>query len=106
MKKATIQSLVSYLNGETVTNLDEIKAELEAELARGAEKAEANRQAYAEMHDPVMEAIRIAGAPVTAQDIASETGLSRSKISWALRDLWAEEVNTDRSGKVITYTLR
>ena len=39
MKKSTLSTLVSYLNGETITNLDEIRAELEKELNKGAEKA-------------------------------------------------------------------
>ena len=38
-----MMALVSYLNGNTVDNIAEIKAELEAELNRGAEKAQKNR---------------------------------------------------------------
>ena len=105
MKKATLQSLVSYLNGETVTNLDEIKAELEAELAKGQAKAETNRAVYAEMHDKVIECIRTAHAPVTAQEIADATGLARGKVVYGLTNLWAGEVEKDDSGKANTYTL-
>ena len=105
MKKSSILSLVSYLNGETVANIDEIKAELEAELAKGKAKADANRQAYAEMHDVVIKALADANNPVTAQEIADETGLSRGKIVWGLNNLWADEVVKDSSGKTVTYTL-
>jgi len=106
MKKSTLVSLIALLNGETIAEPDTIKAELEAELNRGKAKAEANRAIYAAMHDPVMEAIRIAASPVTASDIAKETGFSRGKISYALTNYWADEIEADDSGKVKTYTLK
>ena len=105
MKKASLQSLVSYLNGETVTNIDEIKAEIEAELAKGQVKADANRAVYAEMHDVVMETIRTAHAPVTAQEIADATGYSRGKVVYGLTKLWTAEVVKDSTGKATTYAL-
>ena len=105
MKKASLQSLVSYLNGETVDNIAEIKAEIEAELSKGQAKAEANRAVYAEMHNPVIEAIRMANAPVTAQDIADATGYARGKIVYGLTKLWSTEVIVDNSGKANLYTL-
>jgi len=105
MKKATLQSLVSYLNGETVTNLDEIKAELEAELAKGKAKADANREIYAEIHDKVVEVLSGVTTPVTAQDIANETGIARGKIVYGLKNYWADEVVADKSGKTTTYRL-
>ena len=105
MKKASLQSLVSYLNGETVDNIADIKAEIEAELAKGKAKADANRAVYAELHDKVIEAIRTANAPVTAQEIADATGIARGKIVYGLTNLWSEEVTVDKSGKANTYTL-
>ena len=105
MKKSSLVSLVAFLNGETVANIDEIKAELEAEISKGKAKADANRQAYVEMHEPVIKALADAAAPVTAQEIADETGLSRGKIVWGLNNLWADEVVKDNSGKAVTYTL-
>ena len=104
MKKTVLQSLVSYLNGETVTNLDEIKAELEAELGKGQAKAQANRALYAEMRDAVIETLRTANAPVTAQEIADATGFARGKIVWGLTHEWANEV-VKTEGKVNTYSL-
>jgi DNA-binding transcriptional regulator GbsR (MarR family) len=106
MKKSSLQSLVNYLNGESVENIADIKAELEAELSRGQAKAEATKAAYAAMHDPVMEAIRVAGKPVSAADIATEAGLSRSKVSYALNNYWVDEVNVDDSGKAKLYSLK
>ena len=103
MKKSSLQSLISYLNGETVTNIDEIKAEIEAELAKGKAKADANRAVYADMHDAVMDVLTSATAPVTAQEIADETGLSRSKIVYGLTNYWSTEIIVDKSGKTTTY---
>ena len=105
MKKTTIETLVAYLNGETVTNLDEIKDELEAELVKGKAKADANRAVYADMHDAVMDVLASATAPVTAQELADETGFAKGKIVYGLRNYWADEVEKIE-GKVNSYTLK
>ena len=105
MKKSTLKSLVSYLNGEAITNLDEIKAELTAELERGKEKADANRKVYAEMHDAVMDVLKSASLPVSAQEIADETGLARGKIVYGLTNYWADEVEKI-PGKTNTYKVK
>lgn len=105
MKKSTLKSLVSYLNGETITNLDEIKDELTAELERGKEKADANRKVYAEMHDAVMDVLKSASLPVSAQEIADETGLARGKIVYGLTNYWADEVEKI-PGKTNTYKVK
>ena len=105
MKKVSLESLVRILNGEAVENTEAIKAEIEAELAKGKAKADANRAVYADMHDKVMETIRTANAPVTAQEIADATGLSRSKIAYGLKNYWADEVTVDDSGKQNLYSV-
>lgn len=105
MRKNTIETLVAYLNGETVTNLDEIKDELEAELTKGKAKAEANRAIYEEIHDAVIEVLKNATDPVTAQELADETGFAKGKIVYGLRNYWANEVEKIE-GKVNTYSLK
>ena len=105
MKKVTLQSLVNYLNGETVTNLDEIKDELEAELNKGKAKADATQAEYAEIWDAVVKALRSATDPVTAQELADETGFSKGKIVYGLTRLWKDEVERVE-GKVNAYTLK
>lgn len=105
MKKNTIETLVAYLNGETVTNLDEIKAELEAELTKGKAKADANRAIYAEIHDAVMQALASTSQAVTAQELADETGYAKGKIVYGLTHYWADEVEKIE-GKVNSYQLR
>lgn len=105
MKKATLKAIVDYIVTNDVQELSEIKDELVTELRKGEAKAEANRQAYAEIRTPVIEAIRSANAPVTAQEIADATGISRGKIVYGLTNLWTDEVVKDSTGKTSTYTL-
>ena len=105
MKKAYLESLVSLLDGNAIENTDEIREAIVAELEKGKAKAEANRAVYADMHDKVIEAIRSAGAPVSAQEIADAIGISRGKIVYGLTSLWSAEVKVDNSGKANLYTL-
>ena len=111
MRKSTMQSLVSYLNGNTIDNLDEIKAELEAELNRNAAKAEANRGLYAMAHDAVIESLRTNGVPMTVREIVEDAGLpdgfTASKVQYGLLHYWADEVEKHTNGKdANTYTLK
>lgn len=105
MKKVTIEALVAYLNGETVTNLDEIKAELETELNKSKAQKEANQAIYAEIHGAVIKALTSAENPVTAQELADETGYPKGKIVYGLSHYWDEEIEKIE-GKVSTYTLK
>ena len=105
MKKSTMIALVSLLNGEVIANPDEIKAELEAELNKGKAKADATQAEYAEIWDAVVKALRSATDPVTAQELADETGFSKGKIVYGLTRLWKDEVERVE-GKVNAYTLK
>ena len=84
---------------------EEVRAELTAELAKNKVKADANRAVYAEIHDKVMEILKSATAPVTAQEIAEETGVARGKIVYGLRNYWNDEIIVDCTGKANTYRL-
>ena len=106
MKKTSLQSLVSFIDGETVENIDAIRDEIIAELNKGKAKADANRAVYAEIHDMVIEALSTATAPVTAQELADETGVARGKIVYGLKNYWADEVETVSTGKANTYCLK
>ena len=102
-----MKSLVSYLNGETVTNLDEIRDELVAELNKGEAKAQANRDMYAEAKDIVLSAL--SDTPVTIGELYDEVkgdlpeGFSKGKVQYAITRLWMDEV-VKTEGKVNTYT--
>lgn len=111
MKKSTMMSLVSYLNGATIDNLDEIKAELEAELNKGAEKAQKNRELYDAAKEVIFEGLRVAGTPITIaelyEEIADELpdGFGKSKVQYAVTRLWSDEI-VKHEGKTNTYSLR
>ena len=110
MKKSTLTSIVALLNGETV-DTEALKAEVEAELNKGAEKAQANRDLYASAHDVVIEALRSATAPVTIGElydsIESELpeGMTKGKVQYAVTRLWVDEI-AKTEGKVNSYSLR
>ena len=106
MKKSSLQSLVNYLDGQTVANIAEIRDEIVAELAKGEAKARANRDLYASAKTVILGALT--DTPVTISElydeIASELpdGFSKSKVQYAVTRLWADEV-TKVEGKVNTY---
>lgn len=106
MTKNMMKSLVAYLNGETVANIAEIKASLEAELAKGEAKAQANRDLYAAAHDVVM--TTLSNKPMTMAELWEAVkgnvpeGMTKSKVQYALRELWAAEV-VKIEGKVNEY---
>ena len=105
MKKASMETLVNYIDSHNLTDLFAIKDELTAELSKGKAKADANRALYDEYHDKVVDVLSKASAPVTAQEIADETGIARGKIVYGLTNYWKSEVVRDDSGKTATYTL-
>ena len=106
MKKSSLVSLIALLNGEPITEPDTIKAELEAELNRGKAKAEANKALYADYHVRVMKTLRDATMPLSAQEIADETGIARGKLVYALTNYWTDEVVKDTTGKTTMYRIK
>lgn len=101
MKKATLKAIVDYLNGMDVTNIDEVKAEVEAEYAKGEEKARANRELYAEAYKvfmPVIDAEAKTAKEIFALADAPE-GFTLSKLQYALREMWKDEVLSLDNGK-------
>ena len=105
MKKLSMETLVNYINDNNLTDLFTIRDEMTAELSKNKAKADSNRAVYVVMHDKVMQALSGAAKPVTAQEIANETGFARGKIVYGLRNYWSDEVVVDSTGKVNTYRL-
>ena len=98
----TILSLIATID---TPEAQEVREELTAELAKGKAKADANRAIYDEIHDAVIEVLKNATDPVTAQELADETGYAKGKIVYGLRNYWADEVEKTE-GKVNSYTLK
>ena len=109
MKKATLSTIYESL--KTMDYDPEILSEIEAELNKGAEKAQANRELYASAHDVVIEALRNVTAPVTIAELYDEVaenlpeGMTKGKVQYAVTRLWADEI-AKTEGKVNTYSLR
>ena len=109
MRKSTLQSLVSYLDGATLTNLDEIKAELMAELNKGAERKQANADVYAQVKPIVLGAL--SDTPVTIGELFATIegnlpeGFTKGKVQYLVTRVLTDKV-TKIEGKVNTYTLK
>lgn len=99
---ATILSLIANID---TAEAQEVREELTAELSKGKAKADANRAIYDEIHEAVIGALKSATDPVTAQELADETGFAKGKIVYGLRNYWADEVEKIE-GKVNSYTLK
>lgn len=104
MKKNTMTTIANYI--KNVPELAAEYAELQAELDKNAEKAQANRNLYAAAHDAVIGAltdkpVTLAELWETVKDTVPE-GMSKSKVQYALRELWAAEV-VKIEGKVNEY---
>lgn len=111
MRKVSLQSLVNYLTANPIAELEEIKGEAIAELAKGAEKAQANRDLYEQAREVVMEGLRIAGKPVTIGELYESIegelpeGMTKGKVQYAITRLWADEI-VRTEGKVNSYALK
>ena len=111
MKKVSLRAIVDYIEQNDVTELSEIKDEIVAELAKDAEKAQANRDLYAQAKEVVMNALRLASVPVTIGElydgIATELpdGMTKGKVQYAVTRRWSDEI-VKTEGKVNTYSLR
>ena len=109
MKKATLNAIYETL--KTMDYDPEILSEIETELNRGAEKAQANRELYASAHDVVIEALRSATAPVPMSELWEAVegnlpdGMTKGKVQYAVTRLWVDEI-AKTEGKVNTYSLR
>lgn len=104
MKKTTMTTIAAYI--KNVPELATEYAELQAELDKNAEKAQANRDLYAAAHDVVM--ATLSDKPMTMAELWEAMkdnvpeGMTKSKVQYGLRELWAAEV-VKIEGKVNEY---
>lgn len=107
MKKSTLETMISYLHGNTVDTAA-LLTELEAEQAKLTEKARANAALYEAAIPTVLAALT--DEPQTSKELfaACEAelpeGFSQSKLNYLLRTALADKVHTNRDQKVNTYT--
>ena len=107
MKKSTLNTILSLIATIDTPEAEEVRDELTAELNKGAEKAEANRNLYEQAKDIVIGALT--DTPVTLAELYEEVkgnlpeGFTRAKVQYALGHYWESEVNVTK-GKVNAYT--
>ena len=100
----TILSLIANIN---TPEAEEVRAELTAELNKGAEKAEANRKLYELAKEIVLS--ELGDTPVTVAELFEAVedklpeGFTKAKVQYALGHYWESEV-VKHEGKVNSYT--
>ena len=109
MKKATMNAIVNYINANAVEELFEVRDELVAELNKGAEKAQANRDLYDTAKEVVMGELGTTDKAVTIGELYEAVedklpeGFTKGKLQYAVTRLWLGTDIVRVEGKVNTY---
>ena len=107
MKKATMHTILSLIETIDTPEAEAVREELKAELNRGAEKAQANRELYELAKDVVLS--ELGDTPVTVAELYEAVedklpeGFTKAKVQYALGHYWESEV-VKHEGKVNSYT--
>ena len=107
MKKTTMNTILSLIATIDTPEAEAVRAELTAELNKGAEKAQANRELYEQVKEIVLS--ELGDTPVTVAELfeAVKTklpkGFTKAKVQYALGHYWESEV-IKHAGKVNSYT--
>ena len=108
MKKNTLTALYNYFvkNDDTI-DLSIVVEDIRNEYERIAAKAQANRDVYDAAHDVLITALT--DTPQTSKEIFEKNewpkDFTQGKLNYALRAMWADEVNKIDNGKSPnTYT--
>lgn len=110
MKKATMNTILSLIATIDTPEAEEVRAELTAELNKGAEKAQANRELYEQAHEVVLNVLD-EKTPATVAEIFEAcapdlpAGFTKAKVQYALSHYWEADV-VKHEGKVNSYTRR
>ena len=106
MKKATMNTILTLIATIDTPEAEEVRAELNAELNKGAEEKARNAELYDAAKAVVMD--ELGDKPVTigelyeaVQDILPE-GFTKGKLQYAVTRLWTAEIEKIE-GKVNTY---
>ena len=95
MKKATFEAIKSALTYFGYDD-EEVLAELDKEINKGAEAKAKNAEAYDAIHDIVIGALTSAPATVAEiwEAIEDEVpeGVTKGKVQYALTHLWGDEI--------------
>ena len=108
MKKNTMKTLVDYIVTNGIEELYPVRDELWAELNKGVEKAQANRELYERAREIVLGALDVE-YPATVAELYEAVkdslpeGFTKAKVQYALGHYWEADV-VKHEGKVNSYT--
>lgn len=108
MKKATMQTIVNYINDNAIEALFEVRDELTAELNKGAEEKAKNAELYEQAKVVVMKELGMTDKAVTISELFDAVeanlpeGFTKGKLQYAVTRLWKDEI-VRIEGKVNTY---
>lgn len=107
MKKNTMNTILSLIANIDTPEAEEVRSELKAELNKGAEKAQANRELYERAREVVLS--ELGETPVTVAELYEAVkdslpeGFTKAKVQYALGHYWETDV-VKHEGKVNSYT--
>lgn len=107
MKKNVFEMVVAMVNGREVEDMELLRNEINAEWTKMVEKKQANRDLYDAAHDVLMTALT--DKEQTAKELFERNewpqDFTQGKLNYALRAMWADEINKIDNGKnANTYT--
>ena len=108
MKKATMNTIVNYINDNAIEALYEVRDELVAELSKGAEAKAQNDALYDAAKAVVMDELGTTDKAVTISELFDAVeanlpeGFTKGKLQYAVTRLWKDEI-VRIEGKVNTY---
>lgn len=106
MKKATMNTIVNYINDNAIEELFGVRDELVAELNKGAEQKAQNDALYASAKEIVLS--ELGETPVTIGELYEAVegklpeGFTKGKLQYAVTRLWTDAI-VRIEGKVNTY---
>lgn len=107
MKKTTMNTILSLIATIDTPEAEAVRSELKAELNRGAEKAQANRELYDRAREVVLS--ELGDTPATVAELYEAVedklpaGFTKAKVQYALSHYWEADV-VKHEGKVNSYT--
>lgn len=109
MKKTTMNTIINLIANIDTPEAEAVRAELTAELNKGAEKAQANRDLYDSAKAVVMDELATATEAVTIGELYEAVadklpeGFTKGKLQYAVTRLWVGDGIAKVEGKVNTY---
>jgi len=104
MKKSILENLCNYLNGDNTIDVTTLRAEVTAEYDRVTAKSRENTALYNTAHDVVMDCAEW-DKPMMVKELwplveaNMPDGFTPSKLQYAFREKWADEVQRHDNGK-------